>query len=155
MKYLLCIFFLIVSPSCLAETHNDKVIEQVQMISTLYGDGFAKLLSNTIETKKLQSPKGSCVNIASFHMEGFSGGNNSAQFIIFINCHRQNGDPESSKKFVKNVIGVHPFYHHRNTYDIESAVFNKNEITISSPKGDVSFYKKHSIWWAGVEQNGI
>ncbi len=155
MKYLLSIFCLVISLSCFAKTHNNEIIKQVHTISKLYGDGFAKLLSKTIKTKTLQSAKGACVNIASFYMEGFAGGNNLAQFIVFINCKRQNGVPESNKKFVNNVIGIHPFYHHRNTYNIGSAVYNKNEITISSPKGDISFYRKHSIWWSAVEQNVI
>jgi hypothetical protein len=143
MKYLLCFLCISCSFSNYAALNEAEIIEKVHSISKLYGDGFATLVSKSLRTKTLKDSKGNCVSITSFHMEGFAEGNNAAQFIVFINCHRLNGNPESTQAFAKNVIGIHPFYQHRNTYDVDSAEYNENanEITISSPKGLSYFIK--------------
>jgi len=123
---------------------NDEIISQVKKVSSLYGDGNASLNIKSLKALDVIEPdKGSCVTLVSFYMEGFSGGNNSAQFIVILNCDNA------------NVMGVHPFYHQRNKYDIKAATYKNKTIKIPSPKGSISFTNKYSIWWSQSEQVGI
>ena len=133
-----------------------EIRSQVEKVSELYGDGKASLRVNTIKVKDVVNEKtGYCVTLVSFYMSGFSGGNNSSQFITFLKCRSKTGDYEPNFKFNKSIIGVHPFYHHRNKYDLDSATYIDRIITINSPKGAVNFTDKYSIWWSQSEQIGI
>jgi hypothetical protein len=132
-----------------ASANEDSIKKRVGAISELYSDGYAKLLPESIKNQTLKSENGkSCVNLVSFFMEGFSGGNNSSQFLLFLSCSNNgNGEP--------SILGVHPLYHFRNSYDLTTATYKEKVITISSPKGNINFTNKSSIWWAPIEQNGI
>jgi len=144
MKYLYSLGFIFTIFTAQAVENNDGIISQVKKASNLYGDGNASLNIKSIKAVDVIEPdKKSCVTLVSFYMEGFSGGNNSSQFIAFLNC--------SNTK----VMGGHPFYHHRNQYDIKSATYKDKTISIPSPKGAINFSNKHSIWWSQSEQIGI
>lgn len=161
MKFLYSLVLLIVGIAFIvaptqATQVTPEIHSQVEKISLLYGDGQASLRLKTIQVKDVVDQKtGYCVTLVSFYMSGFSGGNNSSQFIALLNCKSATGDYEPSFKFEKNIIGVHPFYHHRNEYDLESATYVGRIITINSPKGSVNFTNKYSIWWSQSEQIGI
>lgn len=144
MKYLYSLGFIFTAFTAQAADINDKIVSQIEKTSVLYGDGNASLnLKSLISVDVIEPDKGNCVTLVSFYMEGFSGGNNRSQFIVFLDCH-------SSK-----VMGVHPFYHHRNKYDIKSATYKNRTITIPSPLGEIRFSNKYSIWWSPSEQIGI
>ncbi|MCP4326201.1 MAG: hypothetical protein GY787_31070 [Alteromonadales bacterium] len=144
MKYLYSLGFIFTVFTAQAVVIDDGIISQVKKASNLYSDGNASLNIKSIKAADvIESDKRSCVTLVSFYMEGFSGGNNSSQFIAFLNCNHT------------KVMGVHPFYHHRNKYDINSATYKNKTICIPSPKGSISFSNKHSIWWSQSEQIGI
>ncbi|PVZ72187.1 hypothetical protein [Pelagibaculum spongiae] len=140
MKLIFSMFLLSLSLSSFAALDDKGIKDKVRIISKLYGDNYAVLLPKSIKTKKMDRAG---VTVISFHMEGFSGGNNSSQFIVFLNSDSQ------------NVMGIHPYYHHRNFYDINSAIYSDKVITINSPSGVISFYRKYSIWLSSAEQIGI
>ena len=134
----------------LGASANDELIkEKVGSISELYSDGYGKLVPDTIKSQILKNETGqSCVNLISFFMEGFSGGNNSSQFLVFLSCsNNRNGE--------LNILGVHPLYHFRNSYDLTTAVYKEKVITINSSQDSISFTNKSSIWWSPIKQNGI
>jgi len=150
MKYILC-SLLVVSLSTLshAQPTSNEILSKVKNISNLYSDGHASLVEKSIQFKDVINPKnGLCVTLVSFFMEGFSGGNNTSQFIAFLNCQNSNKERGENTQVVKNVIGIHPFYHHKNIYDINSAKYSNKSIVIDSPSITVHFSKKHSIWWS-------
>ena len=140
MKLIFSFFLLSLSLSSFAAVNDQSIEDKVSAISKLYGDNYAVLLPKSIKTKKIDEAG---VIVVSFHMEGFSGGNNSSQFIVFLNSESQ------------NVIGIHPYYHHRNYYDINSTTYSDKVITINSSNGVISFYRKYSIWLSSTEQIGI
>jgi len=144
MKYLYSLGVIFTVFTAQAVEINDGIISQVKKASNLYGDGNSSLIIKSLKAVNVIEPdKGSCVTLASFYMEGFSGGNNSSQFIAFLNCNNT------------KVMGIQPFYHHRNKYDIKSATYKNKTISIPSPKGSISFTNKYSIWWSQSEQIGI
>jgi len=162
MKYLYSLVLsVVVAITCVVPTTqasevSPEIRSQVEKVSTLYGDGKASLRVKTIQVKDVVDEEtGYCVTLVSFYMSGFSGGNNSSQFITFLKCKNENGDYAPNVKFEKSIIGVHPFYHHRNKYDLESATYIGRIITINSPKGGVNFTNKYSIWWSQSEQIDI
>ena len=147
MKKLILLLNILVSFGCFSAEIPPELSKQIDSISGLYTDGFASVVQKSIETKELRSAKNACINLLSFYMEGFSGGNNSAQFIVFINCTRVNGDPTSTKEYLQNVVGIFPFYQRRNHYQINSATFENGVVSISSSKGVVSFKQESTLWW--------
>lgn len=158
MKYLLCSLLTLFSLPCFAETIDAFYRDKITHIADLYGDGQASLVNKSFRHSTIVSTTSNaseCVNLVSFVMEGFSGGNNSAQFIVFFSCRSGKGDADSTKALTPSVTGIHAFYHHRNYYDIQSATLSGNSITINSPKGEATFSRKYSIWWSGNEQMGI
>ena len=146
---LLALLLIILSFNVSADSGQDSIIKKVKEVSELYSDGYAQVVAKSIEYRSLRDESGkSCVNVASFFMEGFSGGNNSAQFLLFLSCSKNNNGELS-------VQGIHPFYHFRNHYDLSTASYQDRTITIASPEGSIGFTSKHSIWWSQIEQNGI
>lgn len=156
MKYLIGLLFLFLSAPALAEEVSPEIFSQVEKIAQLYGDGYAFLEKQTVQVKDVIEPQnGYCVTLVSFYMSGFSGGNNSSQFIAFLKCRGKTGNYDTGSEFVKSIIGIHPFYHHRNKYDLASAKYNGRVISIDSPIGQISFTNQHSIWWSQNEQIDI
>lgn len=146
---LITLLLMTLSLSVVADTGQQFINVKVKAVSELYSDGYAQLVTKSIKYRTLHNEgHKSCVNVASFFMEGFSGGNNSAQFLLLLSCtNNKNGE--------LSVQGIHPFYHFRNHYELSTASYQGKTITIDSQKGSVSFTNKYSIWWSRTEQNGI
>ena len=156
IKSVASIVLLILASSSHAALVGDDIIAMVNKISELYGDGQASLVKKSIIVKEVyKENSNSCVTLLSFSMEGFSGGNNTAQFIAFLTCQQPEKAADANHVFQRRVVGVHPFYHHRNRYDVSSAVYENQQVVISSPAGKVSFTNKFSIWWSQTEQLSI
>lgn len=153
MKYIVSIILLSLSSLVSASDGTSTLKEQVLKISELYGDGFSKVIDSSIETQKVTSAKtGYCVNLISFAMEGFSGGNNYSQFIVFVKCKSKTGDSNGSSDIRANklhVMGIHPLYLHRDSLDLSTASYEDRIVSIStkSNKKVYSFTSKKSIWW--------
>lgn len=154
--HLKILFLLFITLTASAGEVTDEITSQVKSIASLYGDGQAGLVEKSIQVREVTELKGqNCVTLVSFYMGGFSGGNNTSQFIVFLKCRGKVGDVDPTSQFNKSVIGIHPFYHHRNKYDIHSARYENRVITIASPKGEIEFTNRYSIWWSQREQKGI
>lgn len=153
MKYLLSIILLSLASLVSATDETNNVKAHVLKISELYGDGHSQLLINSIETKKLTNSKtGYCINITSFGMEGFSGGNNYSQFIVFLKCNSNAGDSNGNLNESENkwhVIGVHPLYFHKDSLDLSTANYDEHTVSINikTNKKTYTFTSKESIWW--------
>lgn len=151
MRPLIILLNFLVSFGCFSAEIPPKFSKQIDSIAGLYNDGFASVVKKSVAIKEVRSDKNACINLLSFYMEGFSGGNSAAQFIVFINCTRVNGDPTSTKEYEKNVVGIFPFYQRRNHYQINSATFEDGVVSITSPQGLVSFKQDNSLWWVKVD----
>lgn len=153
VKYLFAFLLLVVSGVSHASDEYIAFKSQIESVAELYGDGYAKFLPNSIKTIDVTNAEnGYCVTLVSFYMEGFSRGNNAAQFIVFLNCRSKKGDYDENDRFVKNVIGIHPFYFFRDSLDLSTASYSGRLVSIKSKKGNIkNFTNKGSIWWSNTE----